>query len=92
MKIILHYLFFQLKLSENLYIYIYSKAQSSCQRTYNTYIIRRKMPYTLKINIKIFGGTDTTPGSRVYLGINKTTLKCYDYTIPPLQPINELIR
>jgi len=50
------------------------------------------MPYNLETNIKIFVGTDTTPVSRVYLGIKKTILKCYDYTIPPLQPINELVR
>jgi hypothetical protein len=50
------------------------------------------MPYNLKTNIKIFGGTDPTPGSRVCLEIKKIVLKCYDYTIPPLQPIKELIR
>jgi len=46
----------------------------------------------MKINIKIFGVTDTTPGLWVYLGIKKAILKCYDYTIPPLQPINEFNR
>jgi len=33
------------------------------------------MPYNLKTNIKIFGGTDTTPGSRVYLEIKKDSFK-----------------
>jgi len=47
--------------------------------------------HNLKINKQIFGGIDKTPGSRVYLGIKKTILKCYDYIIPPLQPIKELI-
>jgi hypothetical protein len=50
------------------------------------------MPQNLKINIKMFDGTDTSPGSRVYLGIKRAILKCYDYTIPPLQPTNEFIR
>jgi hypothetical protein len=55
--------------------------------TFDVYVIRRTMPKNLKTNITIFGETDITPGSQVYLGLKKKMLKYDDCEIPTLHPI-----